>query len=106
MGTLANIDLVDVATTATKVRESIHSGDWAVASATREATPGADWLIWHIVEQADGRGAVVEVIHYLELYFNEEASVLRMLTPHDLDRCRPYVTDWTNFTAEPLSVFR
>jgi hypothetical protein len=106
MGTLASIDLVDVATTATKVRESIHSGDWAVASATRDATPGADWLIWHIVEQADGRGAVVEVIHYLELYFNEEASVLRMLTPHDLDRCRRYVTDWTHFTADPLSVFR
>jgi hypothetical protein len=100
VGTLASIDLVDYETAGSKVRESIQSGDWDVASNTRQGTAGADWVLWYVTERANGQGAVVEIVHYIELYFNEEASLVRTLTPYDLGRCRPYVTDWTSLTVD------
>jgi len=101
VGTLASIDLVDYETTGSKVRESIQSGDWAVASSVREETAGSDWVVWHIGERADGRGAVVKIVYYIELYLNEEPSLVRTLTTYDLDRCRPYVTDWVRLGDDP-----
>ncbi len=94
VGTLASIDLADYETTGSKVRVSIEAGDWAVAASIREGTAGSDWVFWYVLERTDGRGAVVEIVHYIELYFNEETSLIRTLTTYDLDRCRPCVTDW------------
>jgi hypothetical protein len=94
VGTLASIDLVDYEAAGSKVCEAIQSGDWAAASSTRQGTAGSDWVFWYVAERVNGQGTVVEIIHYIELYFNEESSVVRRLTPYDMDRCRPYVTDW------------
>jgi hypothetical protein len=92
--------LADYETAGSKVRESIQAGDWAVASLAQEGTAASDWVFWYLAERSNGHGAIVEIIHYIELYFNEEVSVIRTLTPYDLARARPYVSDWVSLITD------
>jgi hypothetical protein len=100
MGTLASIDLVDRETTGAKVRESIRSGHWAAAAGVRQGTPGSDWVHWHLIERADGQGAVLEVVSYFELWANDDCALVRTLTRYDLDTVRPYVIEWTTLAPQ------
>jgi hypothetical protein len=95
MGTLASIDLVDYETTGATVRELLMSGRWAAASAVQQGTPGSDWVHWYVVERANGQGAVLEVVSYIEFWANDECDLVRTLTRYDLDAVCPYVAEWT-----------
>lgn len=100
MGTLASIDLVDHEATGAKVRESIQSGHWAAASGVRAGTAGTDWVHWLVIERANGQGAVLEVVSYIELWADDECELVRTLTPYDVDAVRPSVTEWTTLPPQ------